>query len=323
MRKHLIAALKYCISFLLIGVIIYLYRDKLDEVAELLRGANISLLIATFIGSILLIFMFAWRLKLMLSAQDVDVSVWNAFVVAMAGYFFNNFVPSAIGADLFKGVYLSRGSNKTKEVFSALLVDRVIGVITLIVIAFVAILFRRELFADKNVSYTIMLMTGGTFLICLFFTNKSLARLIKPLVNLIPHKRAVDILRNFYDAIHGYKKHPGIVLSTLGISVVAQLLFYVSIYLLSKAIHVNASLNLFFVFIPLISLAAIAPSLNGLGVRDVMFVYFFGKYCSDEGALAIAILMDALFISLGLVGGLIFAFAGKLRLQNLKKASVS
>jgi hypothetical protein len=323
MRQGIMTASKYCISFSLIGVIIYLYRDKLDDVTEILRGANISLLAITFIGSVHLIFMFAWRLKLMLKAQDVDVSLWSAFVVTMSGYFFNNFVPSAIGAELFKGVYLSRGSNKMKEVFSALLVDRVIGMITLILIAFVAILFRRELFADKNVLYMIMCMAAGTFLVCLFFTNRSLARLLKPFMRLIPHERAVDFLRKFYDAIHGYKRHPGIVSSTLGISVVAQLLFYVSIYLLAQAVHVQVSINLFFVYLPLISLSAIAPSLNGLGVRGAIFVYFFGKYCSDEGALAIAILMDVLFISLGLVGGLIFAFAGKMRLQDIENVRTS
>ncbi len=317
------AICKYGISFLLVGAIVFIYRDKLDEVVDLLRGANVPLLIATFMGSICLVFMFAWRLKLILRAQSVNVSIFNAFVVAMAGYFFNNFVPSAMGADLFKGVYLSHGSNKVKEVFSSILVDRVIGLITLIMIAFGAMLSHQELFADKNVSRMILLMTVAALGVCLFFMSKSLARFLKPLLQLLPHKRGIDILRNFYDAIHGYKQHPLVVLQAVVISIVVQVLFFTSIYLLATAIHLNVALNLFLVFIPLVSLAAIAPSLNGLGVRDVMFVYFFGKYCSEEGALAIAVLIDALFISLGLVGGVVFALAGKMDLKALDKASAT
>ncbi|MBN1494004.1 MAG: flippase-like domain-containing protein [Candidatus Omnitrophica bacterium] len=323
MKKKIGMILRVFISVTLVGGIFYVFRDKLDEIIELLANADVSLVCIAFVGGIANAVLFGLRLRSILAAQGVKVSLYNAFVVVMAGYFFGNFVPSSVGVDLVKGTYLAKGTNKIKETFSSILIDRVIGLSTLIMIAVAAIVIRQDLVPDGNVKRSIIMMAVFAVAICLFFTNKRLGRLARPFLVLVPHKKIKDSLRDFYLAIHEYKDRPGILFVSALISVIAQLVFFYCIYLLAVSIGIDVPAFFYLIFLPIISLAAVAPSLNGMGVRDVMFIYFFSPYSSPEEALAIAILVNAFFIFLGIVGGGVLGLSGTLKIDQVKEAAES
>ncbi|MFC1809805.1 lysylphosphatidylglycerol synthase domain-containing protein, partial [Candidatus Omnitrophota bacterium] len=158
---------------------------------------------------------------------------------------------------------------------------------------------------------------------CFVFLNKTLVLFLKPILRLIPSEKIIMKIKEFYLAIHGYKNHRRILFGAIIVSFVVQLILFFFLYLLAYAIHIDVSIALFYAFMPIVCLASIAPSLNGLGVREVMFVYFLGKYCGAEGALAISVLMDILLIFLGIVGGILFAFSGKMKLKDLNSTSPS
>jgi uncharacterized protein (TIRG00374 family) len=321
MKKNILIFLRILISFTLVVGIFYFFRDKIDEILDLLRNADVLLLCVVFVSGVANALLFGLRLQWILAAQGVRVSLYNAFVVVMSGYFFGNIVPSSFGADLFKGVYLAKGTNKMKEAFSSILIDRVIGLFTLILIAIFAICVRGDLITNINVKRSIFLMAAGALSVCIFFTNKKLGFLAQALVAWVPHQRFKDTLKDFYLAIYAYKDRPNVILGAGMMSVVAQISFYFCIYLIAIAIGIKVSFFLYLMFLPIISLASLAPSLNGLGVRDVMFVYFFSSYSSPEEALAIAILVNALMIFLGIVGGGIFGLTGTLKLTEMGEPS--
>jgi uncharacterized protein (TIRG00374 family) len=76
-------------------------------------------------------------------------------------------------------------------------------------------------------------------------------------------------------------------------------------------------LKIFFVFIPLIQIVSLLPSLGGLGIREGAFVYFFKEFVQPEYALAISILYLAPMIFSSFFGGVIYMFYGRINKQEV------
>ncbi|MCK4822914.1 flippase-like domain-containing protein, partial [bacterium] len=65
----------------------------------------------------------------------------------------------------------------------------------------------------------------------------------------------------------------------------------------------------FFLFVPIISVLTMLPiSLNGIGIREGAFVFFFTKVgISSAQALSMSILTYTIVLLASLIGGLIYA----------------
>ncbi len=74
-----------------------------------------------------------------------------------------------------------------------------------------------------------------------------------------------------------------------------------------------------FLVMPIVTVASMLPSLNGLGIREGAYVYFLGGIVGHEQALAISLLWLALFLGVRLSGGLVYLFWGH-RLGKTKEA---
>ncbi len=61
-----------------------------------------------------------------------------------------------------------------------------------------------------------------------------------------------------------------------------------------------------FLLMPIVHLMSMIPSVNGLGVREMGFLYFFQDSIGPERATALAILYLFVLILLGLAGGLVY-----------------
>ena len=63
------------------------------------------------------------------------------------------------------------------------------------------------------------------------------------------------------------------------------------------------------VFVPLISLAGMIPvSVNGLGVREALYIFFFGRLgASTEVSVSLALLYLAVTFIASLPGGVVYA----------------
>jgi uncharacterized membrane protein YbhN (UPF0104 family) len=107
-----------------------------------------------------------------------------------------------------------------------------------------------------------------------------------------------------------YELHdrPGLFITTLFISFIAQAIEIWSVLLMARALGIQSESVYFFVFIPLIWLVTMLPiSLNGLGLREGAFAFFFGQVgmISTE-AVALSLLVYSCRLLAGLLGGVVF-----------------
>ena len=314
-NKQIISvSIRAFISIALILILLYIMRGKYAEIWGALKDANIlflSLGLAAYMAALVLA---SLRLRLIIDAQKTPkVTLSEATSLTFIGYFFNNFLPTSIGGDVAKAYYLSRKSSDKLNSFTAVFVDRVIGLVTMVLMAAAALLFVQNQFIDINVRYTIYIITICSLLAMLFALNKDFAK--KFSVVLIVLKPIEDKVRRVYNAVHLYKNHTGLMINSLVISVVSQLFFFASIGALALSIGSRIPALELLLRMPIISTISLLPSINGLGVREGSTVVFFGPIIGKEKAFAVSILWFLILLITSVVGGLIYALSPQFKIK--------
>jgi uncharacterized membrane protein YbhN (UPF0104 family) len=112
----------------------------------------------------------------------------------------------------------------------------------------------------------------------------------------------VGWLKPLYVALQGYDR------KTLAKALLASLIFNFVWILVNitagLALGVHASLVDYLVFVPLVSLALLLPSVGGIGVRELSYVGLFTQIgVASETAFAMSIIIYAVTVATGLIGG--------------------
>lgn len=157
-----------------------------------------------------------------------------------------------------------------------------------------------------------------TSLVVLFFFNKEFGTRFRFLKRLIPFEKLHSFSAEFYQAVHNYQHHRKELVSAILVSSAGQIIAIYIIASLAKVITLEIPVSIFYILFPLINFAMLTPSINGLGAREALFVFYLAPYCDPESALVISLLMDSLLISLGVIGGIVVAFKGKIALKDAK-----
>jgi uncharacterized membrane protein YbhN (UPF0104 family) len=93
------------------------------------------------------------------------------------------------------------------------------------------------------------------------------------------------------------------------LSFVFQAVVIAVVFLNARALDLAFPFSAFAVFVPLISLAGMIPvSVNGLGVREALYILFFGRLgAPTEVSLSLALLYLAVTLVASLPGGVVYA----------------
>jgi uncharacterized protein (TIRG00374 family) len=110
------------------------------------------------------------------------------------------------------------------------------------------------------------------------------------------------------DAMRSYAGARGLILKALLISLLANGLSIVNLYLYGSAVEAGVTLGDVAAIAPVILAVGLLPlSINGLGTVELAFVVLFGAMGVPEPiALAIAILRRLVLLGMSLVGGVLY-----------------
>jgi hypothetical protein len=97
-------------------------------------------------------------------------------------------------------------------------------------------------------------------------------------------------------------------LKALAISLVIQGSIVFFYFLVAQAMGTPLPLDYCFLMIPLVLVVQLFPSINGFGVRESAFVFFFNAIgLSAEQAISLSFVSTGVIIALSLLGGVIYA----------------
>jgi len=299
--------IKFAVSGFLI--VYLLLSIDIESVFQILLESKFIYLIVAFILIILGVIISSFKWKLLLSAKSVIISLKKAVYLYFIGFFFNNFLPANIGGDTVRGYYLSKNSQiKLSTSFASITIERITGVVALIFFILIGIFLNWRLVEKLNIIHILSIfILIFLILIALLFSRK-LRRVINSRFNFKTFSRLSTSLKNLYNSINVYRGEKKVVFQSLIISFIFQAIVIINAYLYILAVDNYITILQLVFIIPLISLAGLIPiSINGIGVTEGAFVYFFTILgLSSAEALSIALLARGVNLAVSLLGGIFY-----------------
>src|SRR5215203_1617088 len=163
--------------------------------------------------------------------------------------FISNFIPS-VGADLYRAYELSRYDVHLAESTASVLMDRALGVLSVVIVAAVALPFaavaeRGELLAVLGLAGTICAVAAAvTF-------SEGAALLVSRAAALVPVPLLHRVTAALVDAVRAYAGHHGALVKVLMESVLVQVFRVVQAWCLGQALGLTLPLTTYFALIPL------------------------------------------------------------------------
>jgi uncharacterized protein (TIRG00374 family) len=232
--------------------------------------------------------------------------------------FVGTFLPTSVGGDAVRSYSAIRLNVPAGDALASVVMDRVLGVASLLLMTLVGLLFARQLLEDTAVLAAVA-ATGGLCLVTLLLIfHRGAGRAMTSLLSLLPGERVRTAGSRALDSIRKYAGYPQVLLGVLAGSVGVQVLRIVQAYFLGRSLDITAPLTLYFAFIPLILIVMLLPiTVSGIGTSQVAFVGFFAQAGVPEPA---AFALSVLFVALNVVGNLPGAL---LYLSGSKRVAVS
>jgi len=319
MKKIILRSL---ISLFFIGLLFYMVRGDLPEIVTVLKNINRKLLIMAVIIFLLTVLVMARRLQLIFEAEDLPIKFIDSLNLTFIGFFFNNFLPTSVGGDIVKAMCASRATGEPVKSLTSVLMDRIFGLFTFIMIPSISLLFFLKEISNPLVPILVYsFLVGSIFFFFLLF-NRKIARRFIVIETLLNYLKLGSKVRRIYDGLHKFKDHRTLIVKAMVLSIIGQSVNILVIFILAIALGAHASIIYFYLLVPVVHLISMLPSLNGLGIREGAYVYFLTPYIGREYAAAIGILWLALLFLLSLIGGVIYLVRHDYHIR-FKEATVS
>lgn len=250
------------------------------------------------------------RLGLLCRSQQARLGFWHGLRLVLVSVFFNFFVPGGTGGDVAKMYYLAADNpGKGLELAVVVFVDRVTGMLSLILTVMILALFNIQLVSDYPL---IRLLLGLLALVLavmvvtvlLFgsagFRNSRLFRYIKGKLPLQRHAGRIA------DAVRAFRHHRVALLLALLFSVLGNGVM-VLMFLLAGSAFMPDAPGAVVCFLAALGMFANALPLTpgGLGVGEAAFEGLFGMLGVTAGAM-LMVSWRLGMLPLGLLGGLYY-----------------
>ncbi|TGE34588.1 lysylphosphatidylglycerol synthase transmembrane domain-containing protein [Desulfosporosinus sp. Sb-LF] len=313
LNKNLKLLLRILFSLILIGW--FIKAIDWSQIIVMLVGIKLKWLVVAIVWIVLAMVVSTVKWQVITKAQGLKVSfseLWRAYWV---GIFFNNFLPSSIGGDALRILWVAKLSGDSPGATSSVVIERILATTGLAVLG----LFGCMLVDNPDQR----LITLFCFLIIL-----TLALLALIMSGRVPKFILVSQNKVFVFLVgmirHGLrvKEHPLSIFKAFVWSVI----FQICIVGTNHALFQGLSLNMVDVFksiyvIPATSVASMLPlGINGYGLREGAYVMLLTPFgVPKAGAFSSSVLFAFLVSICSLWGGWIWLFWRKKAAFQIQK----
>lgn len=304
MKKKIFNLLKLVVSIALIFFLIK--KIGVNDLLETFKKINFDYLLLAFLFTILSFLIQVKRLKTLITSQKIEITFPKLLEFNLISNFFGIFLPTVVGGDVVKMAFLGKHSGKKVKSAGIVFMDRIVGTYALVSVAFIASIIGRKYLTNQISAYALDVFLVS-FVLLIILNLKPLWKIIWKISLKFKYK-FILILKKFIDTIQYYKFNDPSFMKGFIWSLGFYLSIIVSNYFVSLALGLNINLAIFFVFVPLLSLAGMVPiSISGLGVRESVSVVFFATLgISANYGVLLSFLPFVFKMLLGFLGGLIY-----------------
>lgn len=308
-HRWLKLAIKIAISAAIMAWI--LNHVPLIDIVVALGDVSWPYLVAAFFLQFLGAYITVRRWHLLLRTQSAEIPLRFLYGSWLVGCFFKQLLPSVIGADAVR-VYDSHRAGASKSTaLVAVGVDRMVGLLALLIVAVIALSFSNDLTASiPGLTAWILISTlGMTILTWLIFSRSVQMAAICRTVGQFAPKTFAARAERFFHAVAAYNNQHGTLVLALIWSLLLQLTVVTFYYLIALAMGFTITFMAFMLIVPIAIVVMMVPvTINGIGVREAMHVLLLGTFgVTAPEAIAFAWLEFGALLAFGLIGGVIYA----------------
>ena len=253
--------------------------------------------------SVMLVLVSVIKWRLFLRRLGMNASVLHLFRLYLVGYFVNLLMPSSLGGDVVRSLYVGKGVDKVKAV-SATLLERYTGFIAMVLMSLVAVWWAPQV--TGQIRLLTVIVGAAAFCLTLALLSGRFAQTSKLLK--LPERVHGKVVR-LEEGLQWGLSDKGLLLRAGGLSILFHLLTIVNTAVVGHAVGwEEIPWGDLFVVVPLILLIGAVPvSPQGLGIQEGAFVFFLSGVGASSGqAMAIALVLRAKSYLLAAVGGLLW-----------------
>jgi len=285
--KALLLLFKVAVSLFFIWFV--LSKIDLNLLKGYLKGVDYRYLALAFITLVAGGFAGAASWWTILRSGGCCLTYRKVCVMQWCGMFFNSFLPSNIGGDLYKGLLLVKGSQAdTAKAAATILLDRIINFTVLVLIGVLSLCF-----AYGHFEYALLTVAGAA-------TAFYLVRLCALKHRAGGHNRIIEFVLSM---LHFSHDHRNCALAFLAALFSQGLKVGCHIFLI-LALDLDMSLSTVWYVIPLFGVISAMPiSLGGIGIREMVAIWLVGPIgVAQEELVALSLVSHLLFISVNCMG---------------------
>ena len=308
-RRYLLAAFKCVVSALLLGLLFS--RIEVSRLWATTRRASAAWLLIALTVYAVNVLASTWRWHLLLDAQGVHVrrrKLLGSFLVAL---FFNNFLPSNIGGDVVRIRDTARPARSKTLAATVVLVDRGLGLMGLVLVAATGATMAASVRHAATPIWPAWLWAGffvaAAASVPAVLAPAGFGRLLQPLTVFHPEWVGGRI-EKLTAALARFRDRPIALAGCFGGAIFVQATIVVFYFTVSYALHLNVRLWDLAVIVPLSIVVQMLPvSLNGFGVREATFAFYFTRVGQSlESALLVSLVATALTMLFSLSGAAVY-----------------
>ena len=307
MKKHfrkIIILIKLLVTIILLY---YLFNNAdFNVITNNLSLISIDTIIIVLIYLTLQIFLTAYRLEIIFKTLNINMNYLKLLKINYIGQFFNQTLPSTIGGDAVRLLYIKNNNISWLNSVCGIFYDRYLGLLSLFLIISLFLPSISELLADKLLfnsilSFTISGLASVIIVIwankILFFFNYSLFRKIR---TVLLHGKT--ILFSKYLTFHIFL-----------ISIAIHLIGILAIYTLSCDFEMGLKYVDFLIIMPFVFLFSSLPiSIAGWGTRESAIVYSLGLMSiNSSSSLILSVTFGIMIMIAGLPGSFLLNLTKK------------
>lgn len=239
-RSWIIVVIKIAIS----GICLWYVSQKIDWLVtwHLLSGSQKGWLLLAAMFFVLSKMVSALRLNIYFKNIEVQLSQPANLRLYWLGMFYNLFLPGGIGGDAYKVIVLNKQyPNRVKKLSSAVLLDRISGVVGLGILGGLYYFF---IFKGQQYSWWLLAGILPAIVVYYWFVKKVFLLFLQSFAN------------------------------TLWLGIAVQFLQVLCVYCLMLSIQIHQHQSQYVLLFLLSSVVAILPfTVGGLGAREVVFLW--------------------------------------------------
>jgi uncharacterized protein (TIRG00374 family) len=260
------------------------------------------------------IFTGALRWQIVLKVHGLDMPMARTTQISLIAHFFNSFLLGSVGGDVLKAYYVARETHHKKtEAVVTVLVDRIIGLFSLLVVGCVMLPPNWELMSTprlRAVVGIVLAMTVGCGVMMLFFFRGGVSKRFPKAREYLKRLPKGEAMERSLEAFREFGRNKTFWWEIIPVAILVNVIIVLHFIALTWGFRAHVSPLALSAVVPMVtSISALPITPSGLGVRENLYVWMLaapGLNVEPAKALLLSLIGYATSLIWSVIGGIVY-----------------